>query len=141
MPAEPVKVNAYNVDMSGRWATTSVVAGSPALAAETVIATLTIPQNAAVISGIQLWGWCAFTVGTSGVSANLRIKQTNTSGSAINVGTGLTTVTAANLVETGVQGFDTAPTLPNQVYVLTLIVTSGAAISTVSAVQLSALIV
>ena len=78
---------------------------------------------------------------TSGVSALLRIKQTSTGGAVINVGTGLSTVVAANLVETGCQGLDAAPVLPGQVYVLCLTIGSGAAVSTVSAVQLIAIAV
>lgn len=141
MAAEAIRMTASNVDMSTRYGQTSTVSASPALAAETIIATLTLPMNAAVITGIQLWAWAAFTVGTSGVSAKLLIRQTNVSGAIVNLGTGLTTVAAGNLVETGCQGVDAAPTLPGQVYVLTLTIGSGAAASAVSACQLAALVV
>jgi hypothetical protein len=120
----------------------TTVAASPSAATETTICTITIPANAAVTTGIQLQGWAAFTVGTSGTACNLKIRQTNTSGTTISA-TGATTggIAAANLVDMNTQGLDTAGVLPGQVYVLTLTVTAGAAASTVSACQLTALIV
>lgn len=141
MAPEPIRANIVNADLSQRFFQTQTISASPATNAETTVATLTVTANAAVINGIQLFGWVAFTVGTSGTAATLKIRQTSTSGSTINVGTGATTVVAANLIETGCQGLDTASTLPGQVYVLTLTITGGAATSTVSAVQLYALVV
>lgn len=141
MPAEPLRANAVNVDMSARFVQSSVVVGSPATNAETIVCQITVPANATIVTGVQLWGWVAFIVGTSGTGATLKLRQTNTSGSVINVGTGASTVAATNLIETGCQGLDTAGTLPNQIYVLTLQITGGAATSTVSAVQLVALVI
>lgn len=126
-----------HVDLSERFSQSNTVVASPALAAETIICSLTLPQNVVLASGIQLSGWAAMTIGTSGLSLNLRIRQTNVGGSVI-VATGVQGVTAAALVETGLQGFDASPTLPGQVYVLTAIIASGAAASTVSACQLYA---
>jgi hypothetical protein len=142
MPAEVLRINGLAVDLSPRFVQSNAVAGSPALAAETTICTLTISANAAISSGIQLYGWAAFTVGTSGSACNLKIRQTGTSGTTI-AATGATTggIAAANLVDMNVAGFDTAGVIPGQVYVLTLTVTAGAAVSTVSACQLTALIV
>jgi hypothetical protein len=137
---QPISVSGAGVDLSTRFATSVTVAASPALAAITTIATITISSSIVVVTGIQLWGWCAFTVGTSGVTAKLDIRQTNTTGAVVAT-TGLTTVTATNLVETGTQGLDTAGVLPGQVYVLCLTIGSGAAASTVSAVQLTALVI
>jgi hypothetical protein len=134
---QPLQHNIIFDDLSARFQSTTTVAGSPATNAETVIATLTFANfnDIAVVSGIRLRGWCAFTVGTSGVSARLRIKQTNASGTTV-ADTGLTTVTAANLLEMSINGFDVAPGIG--VYALTLIIGSGAAVSTVSAVSLGA---
>lgn len=141
MPAEPLRANAVNIDMSARFVQSSAIVGSPATNAETIVCQITVPANATIVTGVQLWGWVAFTVGTSGTGATLKLRQTNTSGSVINVGTGASTVAATNLIETGCQGLDAAGTLPNQVYVLTLQITGGAATSTVSAVQLVALVI
>lgn len=127
------------VDLSQRLVQSKTIVGSPALAAETIVCTVTIPSAPTVFTGVLLWGWVAFTVGTSGVSANLRIRQTDTSGSII-VATGATTVSAASLTEIGCQGIDLTP-LAAGVYVLTLIIGSGAAASTVSATQLTAIAV
>lgn len=139
-PPGPIQIGVGHVDLSERFASTTVVAASPALAAETIIATLTLPQNVVLATGIQLAGWAALTIGTSGVSCNLRIRQTNVTGAVV-AASGATTATAASLIETGVQGFDTSPTLPGQVYVLTAIIASGAAASTVSAAQLFAILI
>lgn len=131
--------SAVYLDMSPRFAFDTTVDASPAAAAETVIATLNLPQAALIATGIRLNGWAAFTVGTSGTASTLRIRQTGLAGTVIAT-TGACTRTAAQLVEQGVQGIDTAP-LAARVYVLTLEVTAGSAVSTVSAVELDGLIV
>lgn len=141
---EPVHVAGGAVDLSTRVVQSKTVAGSPATNAETVIATLTLPNDLAVGLGVLLFGWAAFTVGTSGSACNLKIRQTGTSGTTI-AATGATTggIAAANLVDMNAQGVDLSPSSPttNQVYVLTLTVTAGAATSTVSAVSLVALVI
>jgi hypothetical protein len=139
-PPGPIQLSVGHVDLSARFVQTTSVVASPALAAEVVIASLSLPENVVIASGVQLVGWAALTVGTSGVGLTLRIRQTGLAGAVVAT-TGATTVTAANLVETGLQGFDTGATLPNQVYVLTATVASGAAASTVSALQLYATII
>ena len=138
MPA-PLRLSGEGVDLSKRFFRTGTVDASPAAAAETVVGTLTIPADLAITQGIFLWGWAALTVGASGTAVNMRIRATNVSGTVI-AATGGTTVTAATLIERGAMGFDAAAVLPNQVYVLTLIVNGGAATSTVSALQLAALV-
>src|SRR5205085_9915285 len=138
----PIQLDGAEVDLSRRVKHSEAVAGSPADATETIIATFTIADSMPVMAGIQLFGFAAFTVGTSGTACNLRIRQTNAAGTII-AATGAVTagIAATKLAEMNVAGFDTAAVLPNQVYVLTLTVTNGAAASTVSAVQLLGLIV
>jgi len=142
VPPEKIQQSALVLDLSPRFVQSQTVAASPAAAAETTIATITVPANAALATGIQLTGWAAFTVGTNGTACTLKIRRTDTSGTTI-ASTGATTggITAANLVDMNVQGLDTGATLPGQVYVLTLTVTGGSAASTVSACQLTALVV
>ena len=142
MPAEKIALSGLSLDLSPRFVQSSTVAASPSAASETTICTLTVSANAAIATGIQLTGWAAFTVGTSGTACNLKIRQTGTSGTTI-AASGATTggITAGNLVTLDVQGIDTAAVIPGQVYVLTLTVTGGAAASTVSACQLTALII
>lgn len=137
---EPIRNSIVFTDLSTRFQAYTTVDASPAAGTETVIATLTLAGfgDTSVVSGIRLRGWAAFTVGGSGVSANLRIRQSTVSGTVI-AATGATTVTAANLVERSVFGVDVAPGVG--VYVLTLTVGSGASASTVSALQLDAVIV
>lgn len=141
MPPEPIHASALGLDLSPRFAQSSTVAGSPALAAITAVCTLTIPGFATVpvVTGVQLEGWVAFTVGTSGVSAKLDIRQTGVAGAVIAT-TGLLTVVAANSVSFAVQGIDLAPLVAG-VYVLALTIGSGAGASTVSATQLQAQVV
>lgn len=139
MPVAPITASAVGLDLSARFAGSSTVGASPALAAETIIGTLTLATFGAiqVVGGIRLQGWAAFTVGTSGVGATLRIRQTNVTGAVV-VTSGAITVTAAALEEIGVLGADAAPGVG--VYVLTLQIASGAAVSTVSGLHISATI-
>lgn len=137
---EPIKQSVIFTDLSGRFQSTQTVAASPALAAETIIATLNLAGfgDTAVTTGIWFDGWAAFTVGASGVSATLRVRQTNVSGTVVAT-TGALTVTAANLVQISVQGLDATPGVGT--YVLTLQIGSGAAASTVSALSLQGVVI
>lgn len=141
MPPDPITLGAKGVDLSQRFVSSVAVAASPSAAVETTICTLTIPSNLAVINGVVLLGFAAFTVGTNGTACNLKIRQTGTSGTTI-AATGATTggITAANLVDMNVAGVDTSPPAAG-VYVLTLTVTAGSAASTVSGVHLMAMVV
>jgi hypothetical protein len=140
--ADTIAVAANHIDLAPRFFQSQAIVASPSAATETTICSLTLTGVPAVTSAIMLFGWAAFTVGTSGTACNLKIRQTNTSGATV-AATGATTggITAANLVDMNVQGADTAGVLPGQVYVLTLTVTAGAAASTVSGCQLLAIIV
>lgn len=142
MPFPVFEASAKLADWSSRVIDTTTVAASPATAGETVIATLTIPDFAGipVAQKIYLSGWCSFTVGTSGTAARLRIKQTNAAGVTI-ADTGAVTggVTAAAICIQDCSGSDATPGI--QQYALTLLVGAAAATSTVSAVQLLAIIV
>ena len=142
MPVTPIRIASSELDLSQRVVDSTTVAGSPAAAAETIIASVTIPDFnvLAVTQRIYVQGWAAFTVGTSGTAVTMRIRQTNVSGTVV-VTTGALTggVTAANLLAQDICGSDAAPGVAT--YVLTLQVTAGAAASTVSAVELLAMVV
>lgn len=140
MPAEHIVLNAQGVDLSPRFVSSVVVVGSPALAAETIIAQVLLPANEVVVSGIWLSGWAAYTVGTSGTAVTFRIRQTNVGGALVG-SSGALTRAAASLQADTIDTIDTAAVLPGQVYVLTMQVTAGAAVSTVSAVVLQAIVV
>lgn len=137
---DPIEIVSGHVDLSQRFKRSTTIVGSPAAAAETTIASLTITEDIVVVQGIQLVAWCAFTVGTSGVSANLKLHHTDSSGATL-AATGAVDVTAAKLVTSSVHGFDAVPVLPGQVYIATLTIGSGAAVSTVSGVFLGAIII
>lgn len=135
---EPIRQSVIDHDLSARVAQSAAVVGSPALAAETIIASVTVARygDLPIVSGVLLIGWCAFTAGTSGVSGQLRIRQTAVNGTLI-ADSGAVTVTAANLYAPAIVGFDAGAGAA--VYKLTLQVASGAAVSTVSAVNLVAI--
>lgn len=139
----PIQIDASHVDLSPRVFSSSTVVASPTDATETIVASVTCTGDIAVVSGIIVMAFAAFTIGTNGTSANLKIRRTNASGStqaatgAVNEGT----TAATNLVYRYAQAFDTGPTMPGQVYVATLTVGAASAGSTVSGVSLIAIAV
>lgn len=137
MPVLPIKESAKGIDLSGRVASSAAVVASPAAAAETIVATVTIPDDVALALGVLVLGYAAFTVGANGVSANLRIRQTDASGTIVKA-SGAMSETAANLDARSIVGLDAAAGV-GQKYVLTLTVGSASAGSAVSAVALVAL--
>lgn len=138
----PITQTAASIDLSQRAGVTTTVAASPAAAAETIIASLTMNADEVVRTGAILTGFAAFTVGTSGTAVRLRIRKTDVAGTVIGDTGALTGgVAATNLLAENVAGFDATPTAGSQVYVLTLQVTGGAAASTVSAVELAAIVI
>lgn len=136
---EPITTTAVGLDLSSRVVASTAVVASPADATETIIASVTLPKGLTIVAGVALVCQAAFTVGTNGVSALLRVKQTNTSG-AVKATSGAITETAANLDSSTIVGFDTAPA-DGQVYKATLTLASASAASTVSAVTLVAIVV
>lgn len=142
MPAVPINETSAGIDLQQRVPVSTVVVASPTLAAETIIASVTLTGDVAVLRSVILRGFAAFTVGTSGTAARLRIRQTNVAGTVVGDTGALTGgIAAAALVVENVVGVDASPSNTGQVYVLTLQVTSASAGSTVSAVELDALVV
>jgi hypothetical protein len=119
----------------------NVVAGSPAAAAETVICTLSGVNTDGPTQHVFLFGWCAFTVGATGTAVRLRLRQTSVTGTTV-VDTGALTggVAAAGLVSYDLNGIDQPGDVNAFVYVMTLQVTGGSGVSTVSAANLLAII-
>jgi hypothetical protein len=140
MPPVPIRYDSQGLDLTKRFQVTTAVVASPALAAETVIATLNLGgfADTSVIQGVLLTGWAAYTVGTSGTAVTLRIRQTNVSGTVVAT-TGALTKTAASLYADDVNGLDAGAGVA--AYALTMQVTAGAAASTVSALVLQAVII
>lgn len=138
----PIRFDSQGFDLQKRIAVYNTVDASPSAATETVIATLTIPgfSDTPVLKGAFVMGWAAYTVGTSGASVRLRIRQTNVSGTVVG-DTGAMTGSqhgAGILSADDVNGFDTAPVAA---YALTLTVASAAAASTVSSLVLAAVLI
>ena len=144
----PITGNVQGLDFSARVAVSSTVVGSPSAAAETVVCQITtIPANLPVVSGVFLSGVLSFTVGTSGTAIRVRIRTGITAGAGTVIAdSGALTggVAAANLLSQDLQGFDTTVTGGNvpgtTSYCLTLQVTAGSAVSTVSQTNLLALV-
>ena len=138
----PISVDASHIDLSPRVFTSTAVAGSPALAAETTVCTVTCSGDLASTLGVVIVAFCALTVGTSGSAVTAKIRRTDTSGTTV-VSTGAMTggVAAGNLLSYTVLGFDSGGFTNGRVYVLTLTITAGAAVSTVSAAGLVAVVV
>lgn len=139
----PINVSAARVDLSYRVLDSTTVQNSPiAAAAETIICTVNLPNfgDTVIVSRAYLMGWAALTVGTSGTAVTLRIRQTNVSGTVV-ASTGALTggIAAGNLIAQDVSGSDATPGVGT--YVLTCQVTSGAGNTTISAVQLFAMMV
>ena len=142
MPAVPIAETAAAIDLQPRVPVSTTVVASPAAAAETIIAQITLTGDIAVLRSVILRGFAAFTVGTSGTAVRLRIRQTNVSGTVVGDSGALTGgIAAGNLVVENVVGVDASPSNTGQVYCLTLQVTAGAGASTVSAVELDALVI
>lgn len=131
----PIQISGAQVDLGQRFDRTTTVSASPAAASETVIGTVVVNTDETLTEGIDVDGWAAFTIGTSGTASQLRIRKTNVSGTVI-ADSGACSRAAGNVVEQGVNGFDSSPALNGQTYVLTLQITAGAATSTVSALCL-----
>jgi len=138
----PIQADAQRIDLSKRIQVYSTVDASPAAAAETTIATLTIVgfADTPVISGALLFGWAAYTVGTSGTTVQLRIRRTSIAGTVV-ADTGAMSGSqhgAGILSADDVNGFDAAPV---GTYLLTMQVANGAAASTVSRLILGAILI
>jgi azurin len=141
MAPVPIRETAEGIDLSPRIQKSTVVAASPALAAETAVCSVTLTGDIAVTAGTWLSGFVALTVGASGTDVTVKLRRTGTSGTTV-VSSGVLNAPAAGDVLTfSIQGFDTGTVMPSQVYVLTVTVANGAAESTVSACSLVAVIV
>lgn len=141
MAPVPIREDSAGIDLSSRIQKSTAVAASPALAAETVVCSLTLSGDIAVVSGTALIGYVALTVGASGTDVTVKLRRTGTSGTTV-VSSGILSAPAAGeVVAFSISGFDTGTVMPGQVYVLTVTVTAGGAESTVSATSLVAIIV
>lgn len=140
MSPQPIQYGGAAIDLSPRLFSSSAVVASPALAAETIVCSVTLDQDIAVMEGVVLFGFGAFTVGTAGVSVVLRIRATDVSGTVV-ASTGAVTYTAADLGSLFVHGIASPGAAAGQKYVLTAQVASGGAESTFSAVRLTAFVV
>ncbi|HEY4441643.1 MAG TPA: hypothetical protein VGN14_14385 [Candidatus Elarobacter sp.] len=135
---------AYNsrlLDLTARVACAVTVGASPSAAAETVIGTLNCSTGLTFGLGMIIQGWCTITIGGSGTSIRLRVRQTNISGAVV-ADSGVVTagIVAGNVTTQDAGGLDTAPPAGG-VYVLTALVGAAVSGSTVGALQIFAIAV
>src|SRR6516162_1415090 len=106
--------SSQKLDMLPRFYTSSTIVGSPALAAETLVAQITgIDGQLSVSVGVFLSAALSFTVGTSGTAIRVRIRQGTTAGAGTVIAdTGALTggVAAGNLLSQDIQNTDTNAT-------------------------------
>jgi hypothetical protein len=141
--------SANTLDLSPRFYTSSTIVGSPALAAETLVAQITgIDGQLSIAVGVWLSAALSFTVGTSGTAIRVRIRQGTTAGAGTVVAdTGALTggVAATNLLSQDIQNVDATQAAGSvgtvTSYHVSLQVTAGAAASTVSQANIIALVV
>jgi len=138
--ANPIQLSAEGVDLSPRVFRSATVVGSPATSAEVVVAQISIGPELAVGLGVLLFAYATLTVGTDGTSIVTRLRRDSLTGTVIKA-SGATNATAAQLVDRAIQGFDATPTLPGEVYVLTLTVAAASAASTVTATELVGIVI
>lgn len=135
-----IAMDASRVLLSTALFQTTAVTGSPAAAAETVVATLTVPQGIRADQSVYLLGWMTLTVGTNGTALTVKIRRTTVAGTTVAT-SGAEGATAAALVSRNIIGVDAPGLQSGMVYVMTLTVTAGSAASTVSAVGLVGVVV
>jgi len=138
----PIRYDSQGLDLSKRVQVYSTVDASPAAAAETTIATLTLAgfADTPIVAGAFVFGWAAYTVGTNGTAVQFRIRRTSIAGTVV-ADTGAMTGSqhgAGILQADDVNGFDAAPVA---VYLLTMQVTAGSATSTVSKLVLGTILI
>ncbi|HVE35376.1 MAG TPA: hypothetical protein VNC18_17555 [Gemmatimonadaceae bacterium] len=138
--SNPLRLSGAGVDLSPRVQQNATVVASPSGSTETIVGSITISGDIVAAAGILVFGFGAYTVGGSGVSVDLKLRKTDASGSTLGA-TGAVDIAATKLGSGALFAFDTSPSLPGQVYVLTATVASGAAETTFSAVKMLAVIV
>lgn len=139
-PTDTITGTSGHQDWSARVKMSGAIVGSPATSGETSVCTVAVTSNLTIATGIALFGWVAYTAGTNAATGTLKLRQTSTTGATVATSPALVIV-ATDLYTQDIIGIDTSPVIPGQVYVLTLTVASGSAISTVSAVGLVAVAV
>lgn len=142
--ADPFTDNLRFIDCSARVQQTTTIIASPALAAETVVATTPAFDGTLPIAlGVLLIAEIAYTIGTSGTACTVQLRRGTTTGGASVYSSGAQTGghnTATQLVADSAGTFDTGAGAAQQ-YSITLLVASGAATSTVSKVSLTAILI
>lgn len=135
-----IAMDASRVLLSTALFQTTAVTGSPAAAAETVVATLALPTNIRADQNVYLLGWMTLTVGTNGTALTVKVRRTTVAGTVVAT-SGAEGATAAALVSRSIIAVDAPGLQSGFTYVMTLTVTAGSAASTVSAVGLVAVVV
>ena len=135
----PFERSALLDDLSPRIVGSTTVVASPTDATETIIGSVQLVGDLSYATGVFLIAQCSLTVGTNGVSVQLKWRRTSVGGTTVTTG-GVSTSVAANVVYRELIGLDTSPGT-DQIYKLTLTVGSASAASTVSQLGILAIAV
>jgi hypothetical protein len=135
-----IAVDGARVFLQSSFFQSAAIVASPAAAAETVVASLTLPVQIRADQTVFLFGNPVYIVGTNGTAGTVRLRRTSVGGALV-ASSGALVVAATNPVAPILLAPDVPGFVANQVYVLTLQITAGSAASTLSAVALYALVV
>jgi hypothetical protein len=108
----PIHTSAAWLDLSPRVQAKNTPLLAPGLNSETVIMTLTLPSEPAIVAGVQL------QAATDSTTQELRIRRTDRTGTLVVAG-GAQPVTPGALLNRSLLTFDPLPVPSQQVYVLT----------------------
>lgn len=139
-PPQPIQQNAASLDLSTRFVQSKTVSTSPTGATIAAIASITVPQNLVIAAGAQLWAWFAVALDGDGSALTIELRKTNAAGAVVATSGAFDVVGGASAIYS-INGFDTTPSTPGQVYALCVTVQDASGASTVSAVSLAALVV
>lgn len=139
-PPQPIQQNAASLDLSTRFFQSKTVSASPPDDTITVVASVAVPQNLVIAAGAQLWAWFALTIDGDGSGLTVELRKTNAAGAVVAT-SGDVPVSAGDSTAFSINGFDTTPSTPGQVYALCVTVQDASGASTVSAVSLAVLVV
>lgn len=138
-PPQPIQQNAASLDLSTRFVQTKTVSASPPDDTITVVASVAVPQNLVIAAGAQIWGWLSVALDGDSTAVTVALRKTNAAGAVVAASDPIQVAGAFGLYS--INGFDTTPSTPGQVYALCVTVQDASGASTVSAVSLAVLVV
>lgn len=138
-PPQPIQQNAASLDLSTRFFQSKTVSASPPDDTITVVASVAVPQNLVIAAGAQIWAWLSVALDGDASAVTVALRKTNAAGAVVATSDPIVVAGAFGIYS--INGFDTTPSTPGQVYALCVTVQDASGASTVSAVSLAVLVV